>query len=165
MLIGTGIYARYYDWHRERKIASAFDLGAVPEPDVANLVEREEIARQIASVLQPPLTYNKYSIIVGYHGVGKTTLVRHVSHKLSGVLYVDVEADATSNKDFGTSMSKALNWTPRGLGWVRLLLERLNLTQPLEHSKLYFFFISEAYVQSTCFLFGLLFKHVGFECI
>jgi len=138
--MGTGVYAYYCEWIRARNLARAFHAGAVQEPLVANLIEREKIAREITSILQPPPEYNKYDIIVGDHGVGKTTIVKHVSHKLSGVVYVDIEANAASDKDFGKSFAKALNWTPKTLGWVRILLEKLGITEPEEHSKFPFFF-------------------------
>jgi len=83
-----GIYEYKSNAGRERELANAFKKGSVPKPIIEDVIERKKLSKDIAQILQPPMGYNKYNLIVGYHGGGKTTLVRHVGHQYSGIIYI-----------------------------------------------------------------------------
>ena len=136
MIAGSMIYAYYTNLIREKHMASAFTKGAVPEPVVGNLIERQNLSHEIATILQPSGEYNKYDMIVGCQGVGKTTIVRHVAHQLSGVIYIDIEADSTSNEDFGNAFAKAMKWSKPSTGWGKIMLEKLRIAQKEKEGKL-----------------------------
>ena len=109
--------------NRERKLASAFDKGAVPKPPLEDLIQRKGMLKEISRILNPPAGYYGCDMIVGYDGAGKTTLVRQVGHEHSGIIYVDVSPGGTSNKGFGYTFAQALHWSPPlSPSWFKVLL-------------------------------------------
>jgi len=121
---------------------NAFAKGAVPDTLAVGLVERPGISREVASLLQPPADYDCYDMIVGYHGTGKTTLVRHVGHQHPGIIYVDVTAKETSDEAFTETFAKALSWSPQGRSWFETFLTVIGAIKEDKIGKpsLFFFF-------------------------
>ena len=97
--------------------------------------ERPGISRTISSVLQPVAGYNCYDMIIGYHGTGKTTLVRHVSHEVGGIIDVDILPGATSEERFANVFGAPLKWTTPHHHWVAVMLGKIGLTQEDIHGK------------------------------
>ena len=120
-------YTYYSHRRRERLLVSALDQGAVADVNLDCFVERPGISRTISSVPQPVVGYNWYNLIIGYHRTGKTTLVRHVSHELGGIIYVDILPRAISEERFADGFAPALKWpTPRN-HWVVVMLGKIGL--------------------------------------
>ncbi|PWW77223.1 hypothetical protein C7212DRAFT_362855 [Tuber magnatum] len=110
---GNVVYAQYSNLVREKRLHSALAMGAVPDvKSTEELVERPDVTRAIEYILKPKRNYGSYDMIVGNHGTGKTTMVRHVAHQLEGVLYVDISPNSVSDKTFAEAFAKAFNWTP-----------------------------------------------------
>jgi len=132
----TDVGYTYYSHHRrERLLARALDKGAVADVNLDCFVERPGISRTISSVLQPVVGYNCYNMIIGYHGTGKTTLVRHVSNQLGGIIYVDILPGATSEERFAELFGAALKWTTPRRPWVAVMLGKIGITQEDIHGK------------------------------
>ena len=74
-------------------------------------------------------------MIMGFQGVGKTTIVRHLAHQLSGVVYVDIEADSTLNEDSRNAFAKAMKWSRPSPGWIRIMLEKLHIAPKATNGK------------------------------
>ncbi|PWW73566.1 hypothetical protein C7212DRAFT_365847 [Tuber magnatum] len=109
---GNVVYAQYSNLVRENGLRSALAMGAVPDVKrTEKLVERPDATRAIEYILKPQSDYAYYDMIVGNHGTGKTTLIRHVAHQLDGVLYVDISPNSVSDKTFAEAFAKAFNWT------------------------------------------------------
>ncbi|RPA92019.1 hypothetical protein L873DRAFT_1818348 [Choiromyces venosus 120613-1] len=93
-------------------------MGAVPDVKrKAMLVERPGAMRAIESILKPQSDYAFYDMIVGNHGTGKTTLIRHVGHQLDGILYVNISPNSVSEETFAEEFAKAFHWTPATHFW------------------------------------------------
>ncbi|RPA92485.1 hypothetical protein L873DRAFT_1817561 [Choiromyces venosus 120613-1] len=98
-------------------------MGAVPDVErKAMLVERPGAMRAIEAILKPQSDYACYDMIVGNHGTGKTTLIRHVGHQLDGILYVNISPKGVSDKTFAQEFAKAFHWTPATRFWHDMLL-------------------------------------------
>ena len=98
-------------------------------------VERPGISKTIASVLQPPSGYNSYDMIIGYHGTGKTTLVRHLGHQHPGIIYVDIAPGATSEERFAESFGQAIQWSTPRRHWIAAILDKIGVTREETHGK------------------------------
>lgn len=60
---------------------------------VKNAIPREDVLELVSSVIKPSPHVKFYSLIVGSHGVGKSTAVRNAAKKIgSGVLYLNIPA-------------------------------------------------------------------------
>ena len=117
------VYAQYSNWAREKGLYSALATGAVPDVECKeNIVKRQGATLAIESILKPQSNYAQYNMIVGKHGTGKTTLVRHVGHQLDGILYVNIGPNHVSEKTFGEAFAKAFHWTPATRFWLDMLL-------------------------------------------
>ncbi|RPA90980.1 hypothetical protein L873DRAFT_1820203, partial [Choiromyces venosus 120613-1] len=117
------VYAQYSNRVREKRLRSALATGAVPDVErKATLVERQGATRAIESILKPQSDYARYNMIVGNHGTGKTTLVRHIGHQLDGILYVNISPNSVSDKTFAEEFAKAFHWTPATRFWHDMLL-------------------------------------------
>ncbi|RPA89362.1 hypothetical protein L873DRAFT_1822965 [Choiromyces venosus 120613-1] len=98
-------------------------MGAVPDVErKAMLVEHPGAMRAIESILKPQSNYARYNIIVGNHGTGKTTFVRHVGHQLDGIFYVNISPNSVTDKTFVEEFAKAFHWTPTTHFWRDMLL-------------------------------------------
>ncbi|RPA89366.1 hypothetical protein L873DRAFT_1822975, partial [Choiromyces venosus 120613-1] len=98
-------------------------MGAVPDVKrKETLVERPGAMRAIEYILKPQSDYACYDMIVGNHGTGKTTLIRHVGHQLDGILYVNISPNSVSDKTFVEEFAKAFHWTPATHFWHDMLL-------------------------------------------
>jgi len=98
-------------------------MGSVPDVErKEEFVEREGAALGIQSILKPQRNYAHYNMIVGNHGTGKTTLVRHVGHQLDGILYVNISPNSVTDKSFAQEFAKSFNWTPPIRFWLYILL-------------------------------------------
>jgi len=121
--VGNVVYAQYSNWVREKGLRSALATGAVPDVErKEKLVERQHDTQAIESILKPQSDYAHYNMIVGKHGTGKTTLVRHVGHRLDGILYVNISPNSVTDKTFAEEFAKAFNWTPATRLWPNMLL-------------------------------------------
>ena len=121
--VGNIVYAQYSDSVREGRLRGALAIGAVPDVESkGTLVERQGVTRAIEYILKPGNDYAYYNMIVGRHGTGKTTLVRHVGHQLDGVLYVNITPNSVSDKAFSQEFAKAFRWTPTTRFWLDMLL-------------------------------------------
>ena len=78
--------------------------------------------KDIAFILQPPAWDHSFSMITGYDGAGKTTLVRQVGQEHAGIIYVNILSDGTSDEEFGNTFAQALRWSPRSHSWVKEFL-------------------------------------------
>ncbi|KAG0128498.1 hypothetical protein HOY82DRAFT_611720 [Tuber indicum] len=95
------VYTPYSDQIREKCLLSTLAIGAIPDVESKeNLVTRQGGIRAIEPILKPQGDYAYYSIIVGKHGTGKTTLVRQVGHQLDGILYLNISPNSVSNEAF-----------------------------------------------------------------
>ncbi|KAG0633806.1 P-loop containing nucleoside triphosphate hydrolase protein [Tuber brumale] len=111
--VGNVVYMQYSNLVREKRLHSALAMGAVPDVEsTEELVERPGATRAIEYILKPQRNYAYYDMIVGNHGTGKTTMVRHVAHQLDGILYVDISPKGVSEKTFAEGFAKAFHWTP-----------------------------------------------------
>ncbi|PWW77944.1 hypothetical protein C7212DRAFT_312681 [Tuber magnatum] len=123
------VYAYCSNWAREKHLQQALLVGSVPNvPQKKQLVERKGIAADITSVLQPKSGYDRYTIIVGNHGTGKTTLVRQIGHQIDGVLYVDIDSASVTDERFAQQFAKAFHWTPPTRNWFDVMLSVLGIT-------------------------------------
>ncbi|PUU80069.1 P-loop containing nucleoside triphosphate hydrolase protein [Tuber borchii] len=121
--VSNVVYTQYTNRIREIKLQSALAMGAVPDIErKVNFVERLGATKAIESILKPHIDYEHYNMIVGNHGTGKTTLVRHVGHKLDGILYVSIRPNCASDKSFAEEMAKAFHWTSPTHFWLDRLL-------------------------------------------
>jgi len=137
LAIGQVIYISFENKKREGNLLSAFDKGAVPKIGEDNLIDRPGISQQVASILQPPHDYNRYDMIVGYQGTGKTTLVRNIGHKYPGVIYVNVVPRYTADESFALTFAEALHWSPYRSNWIETILSIPALTPKSNTRKLY----------------------------
>jgi len=136
--IGQAIYIYFENKKRETNLLSAFNQGAVPKGDTYGFIERPGIAKEIASILQPPTNYDCYDLIVGHQDTGKTTLVRNISNQCHGVIYVNAGAWGTGEEAFAWRLAKALHWSPHRYSWLSAMLSIQSLTPPkLQASKFF----------------------------
>jgi len=136
--ISQAIYIYFKNKKRETNLLSAFSQGAVPMGNMDDFIERPSIAKEIASMLQPPTNYDRYDLIVGCQDTGKTTLVRNSSHKFHGIIYVDIGLGTgdTTDEAFAQIFAKALRWSPHRSSWMWDILNFQGLTAPkLQTSK------------------------------
>ncbi|CAG8852241.1 38157_t:CDS:2, partial [Gigaspora margarita] len=96
---------------QDRNITNVFKKGKVyQEADqlISNkLVKRENLENSLKKILQ--LSLNRYFLIVGEHGTGKTTLVQNTILNLQvpkGVVHFECPSNA---KEFANNLSKHLN--------------------------------------------------------
>lgn len=100
----------------------AFDKEVVPDvKKPEEIVERKAITKEIVSLFQLALDYANYSMVIGNHGTGKTTLVRHVGHQLQGIVYVDIDSIGTADDQFEEAFAQATRWSPRTSSWLEVL--------------------------------------------
>ncbi|CUS12246.1 unnamed protein product [Tuber aestivum] len=153
--LGTSAYTYYMEKARQNKLCSAFAKGAVPDvPKDEDLMARAKVSEQILSLLHNPHTDFQYSMIVGNHGTGKTTLVRRIAHQLSGVIYVDMQHGDSSDEAFGQAFSQALRWSPRIGSSLQMLLTRMRMVNGLGDSDsrpLYRQVFEEFWIQARVF--------------
>ncbi|RIB30803.1 P-loop containing nucleoside triphosphate hydrolase protein [Gigaspora rosea] len=95
----------------DRNMVNAFNKGKIYREDnlpvIEKLVKRENLENALKKILQFPL--QKYFLILGEHGTGKTTLVQNTILNLQepkGVVYFECPSNV---KEFAKNLSKHLN--------------------------------------------------------
>ncbi|CAF0788321.1 unnamed protein product [Didymodactylos carnosus] len=93
-------------------VKQSFKYGSCPNIKIKKeeLIERKEIFDSLVSILRPveDKLVSSYYVILGQHGVGKTTLVRRACRDIGqGVIYVDVPANTDK---FGSMFAIAINF-------------------------------------------------------
>ena len=128
--MGRIAYIHFDNKRRERKLMAGLNCWVVPKAKIDHFIERLGIVKQIAQILQPVTDYDSYHMIIGHPGTGKTTLVQHIGHQYSGIIYVHVNASATSDQEFAKVFSKALGQTPYYCNWLKFILQTKSSTIP-----------------------------------
>ena len=89
---------------------------AYPDSDLDDekFIKRPDAERLFEDVIKSPRS--TYSVIVGSHGTGKSTLARKVARKTQGMIYVNVPADQISDSvlevvdSLDSALQKVLDW-------------------------------------------------------
>ncbi|CAG8532037.1 11459_t:CDS:2 [Scutellospora calospora] len=93
---------------QDKNMADVFKKGKIyREIDLPKLVKRENLENALKEILQ--LSFQKYFLISGEHGTGKTTLVQNVILNLQepkGVIHFECPSDV---KEFAKNLSKYLD--------------------------------------------------------
>jgi Ni2+-binding GTPase involved in maturation of urease and hydrogenase len=79
---------------------------------IEDVIPRNIHLHKIKVLITPSKKPCLYSLIIGEHGTGKTTLIQHAVEDLKepkGVVYVDIDEQSTS---FAEAMQQALEWYP-----------------------------------------------------
>ena len=89
--------------------------------DVGSFVHRPDAERLFERVVS---SLSNYSVIVGSHGTGKSTLAKEVARKKAGVIYVTVPPGTSSTEvedRLTSALREALNWRERVAPWRMML--------------------------------------------
>lgn len=97
-------YGYKADLCRVPHILAAFERGTPRPEKIHYFVDRPEI-KELAQTFASPIT-NKYMVIFGERGTGKTILLKHACHEVGpGVVYISVPVDPTEFPDvFATAI-------------------------------------------------------------
>jgi len=110
---------------------------AYPDSDLDDekFIKRPDAERLFEDVIKSPRS--TYSVIVGSHGTGKSTLARKVARKTQGMIYVNVPADQISDSvlevvdSLDSALQKVLNWHKPIHEWFPVLLSKFHIAEPL----------------------------------
>ncbi|CAF3399340.1 unnamed protein product [Rotaria sp. Silwood1] len=113
ILIVAGVgYVIYEQVKNDYEIKSTFRNGSCPNFKFKEkqLLERKSLLNSLVTILTPVADklVSSYYIVLGEHGVGKSTLIRQAARIVGrGVIYVDVPSNV---KKFGVAFAHAINF-------------------------------------------------------
>ncbi|CAF0775772.1 unnamed protein product [Rotaria sordida] len=113
ILIVAGIgYVMYEQVKNDYEIKSTFRHGSCPNFKFKEeqLLERKSLLNSLITILTPVADklVSSYYIVLGEHGVGKSTLIRQAAREVGrGVIYVYVPSNV---EKFGTAFARAINF-------------------------------------------------------
>jgi len=93
-------FALCYDWYRERCVDAALEE-AYPgsDSDDEKFIKRPNAEKHFEVVVES--SPSTYSVVVGSHGTGKSTLAWNLARKTQGVIYVNVPPTVkTDDKEY-----------------------------------------------------------------
>lgn len=79
-----------------------------------DLIPRKVLQDEVRSLLTPSSTGRLYPLVIGQHGVGKTTLIQLAVNALptpKGVIYVDVPMEDVSPAPFIAALQESIGWS------------------------------------------------------
>ncbi|CAF0853079.1 unnamed protein product [Adineta ricciae] len=111
VVFGVG-YVIYEQIKNDFEVKYTFRHGSCPNFKIKEdqLLERRELCSTLESIMRPveDKLVSSYYIVVGDHGVGKTTLIRQAARKIGrGVIYVDVPSNT---EKFGFAFARAIRF-------------------------------------------------------
>ncbi|CAF1606538.1 unnamed protein product [Adineta ricciae] len=111
VVFGVG-YVIYEQVKNDFEIKYTFRHGSCPNFKIKEdqLLDRRELCSTLESIMRPveDKLVSSYYIVIGDHGVGKTTLIRQAARKIGrGVIYVDVPSNT---EKFGFAFARAIRF-------------------------------------------------------
>lgn len=99
---------------RETKIyQNLIDGPSFHDPKGA-VIPRKASQDESEDVIIPKSKGGNYSLVIGQHGVGRTTLVKMTTNALpspKGIIYIDILMDETQPLHFMSALQKAIGWS------------------------------------------------------
>ncbi|KAF8537844.1 hypothetical protein BDD12DRAFT_911207 [Trichophaea hybrida] len=118
-LAGGVIYAYWYDNNRDILIYAALQKRSVPA--TTDFIERPEAWKQVTQALTSAPT--KYDVIIGYHGTGKSTLIREIAGEIPGIVYVLIPPCKPGKCEelLTAAFKEALNRQEPGISYAKMM--------------------------------------------
>jgi KaiC/GvpD/RAD55 family RecA-like ATPase len=105
-------------WHESSRESAIYDRlkkGPVFKKVVEHTISRKALVEDIRQLIMPVETEGFYSLIIGEHGTGKTSLMKLTVNGMDepkGVVYADMADDEADNVDIAQVMREAIGWSP-----------------------------------------------------
>jgi hypothetical protein len=108
---------RWHESKRDSAIYKTLEKGPIFSDTLNNPIPRETNVDEVRKIITPTEQSRGYSLVIGEHGTGKTSLIYLAVNSLEepkGIAYVDIPNDI--NKDLAldvvtNAMRNALGWT------------------------------------------------------
>ena len=104
----------WYQPFRRRAIYHKLKKGPVFEEAIECAIPRKPLVDEIRRQITPTETSSAYSVIIGEHGTGKTSLIKLAVDGMDepkGVMYVDIPKKCDSEVDVVKAMQTTLGWS------------------------------------------------------
>ena len=78
------------------------------------VVHRKTLQDEVGTLINPNSVGGFYPLVIGQHGVGKTTIIKMTINKLpspKGIIYIDIPMDEEGPLNFIKALQKAIGWT------------------------------------------------------
>ena len=125
VIVLDSFFALCYDWYRERCLDAALEE-AYPDSDSDDeeFIKRPEAEERFEKIIKS--SPSRYSVVLGSHGTGKSTLAKNVARKTRGAIYVDVPPTVKNEEKLDSALRDALGWRKPILRWLPVLLSKIS---------------------------------------
>jgi len=89
--------------------------GPVFQQKITHLIPRNALVEEMKRTLTPTEDGSLYSLIIGEHGTGKTSLIQLAVNDMDepkGVVYVDIPLECEKEDQVINAVQNALGWSP-----------------------------------------------------